>query len=142
VYDTVRLLEQAASSTRVVWLVLATIRDERNTVPVSLAMLRELTGLPPARVDSGLRNLALLGLLDDQTSPTGPVWHLTTLFTVMRTTPELPLALPPLPPAEPVVSPDTLMAAWNMGATHLHPCRVLTPTRRERAWARLRHHPD
>jgi Helix-turn-helix domain len=140
VYDTVRLLEYAPSSARVVWLVLATIRDGANEAHASLATLEELTGLAPGRVESAVRTLARLGLIEGAY----PVFKLLTLFAVSPApaSPDLPFAMPPLPPAEPVVTPATLMQAWNLGATHLHPCRVLTPTRKERAWARLKQNPD
>ena len=139
VYDTVRLLEHAASSTRIVWLVLASIRDDENTASADLGTLQELTGLPPGRVESAVRGLARLGLIEGEF----PEFHLMTVFVAPTPiAPGLPLGMPPLPRAEPVPTPQALMNAWNMGATHLLPCRTLTPARREKAWARLREYPE
>src|SRR5215467_13538984 len=138
VYDTVRLLEEASSSARVVWLILATIRDGANTVETSLGTLEELTGLPRGRVLGGLETLARLGLVEGEM----PALKLLTVFTVSPVSAELPFGMPPLPLAEPITTPETLMTAWNAEAPHLYPCRKLTRQRRERAWARLRANPE
>jgi hypothetical protein len=140
VYDTVRLLDYAASSARVVWLVLATIRDETNTAHASVASLQELTGLSPGRVQSALQGLARLGLIEGAV----PEFRLLTVFTVAPGEPDAGslFAVPPLPRAEPCPTPQALMNAWNLGAPHLLPCQKLTPLRKEKAWARLRQYPD
>jgi hypothetical protein len=121
-----------------VWLVLATIRDGANMACAPLATLQELTGYPPGRVRAAVESLARLGLIEGGF----PEFRLLTVFTVVPAAPGLPLGMPPLPGAEPVTTPQLLVNAWNLGATHLLPCRTLTPLRRAKAWARLRQYPD
>jgi hypothetical protein len=140
VLDTVQLLQRAPVSARTVWLVLATIRDDRNAACASLASLQELTGLPAGRVESAVNSLARLGLIEGAY----PDFRLLTVFTVSPAplAPGLPFGMPALPRAEPFTTPQMLMKAWNLGAPHLCPCRTLTPARRAKAWARLRQYPE
>ena len=133
---TLGTLEHAPSDTRIVWIVLATLRDSRGIVLATLRDLSALTGVPKARVQTALEKLVTLGLVE----PDGQdQWYLTTRFTrAVDAQADLPLP----DDAAPIHTPEALMVAWNTGAPHLCPVRVLTPERRRKAKARLRQYPE
>jgi hypothetical protein len=136
-HDTLRRLEGAPSDTRIVWVVLATLRDRRGIVTATLRELSTLTGVPKGRVQTALAGLLELGLVEadgrDQ-------WFLTTPFTraADEPQPELPLRGETRPT---IHTPEALTVAWNSGAPHLCPVRVLTSLRRLKAKMRLRQYP-
>jgi len=136
--DTVSALERAPSDPRIVWVVLATLRDARGIVVAPLRELSLLTGIPKSRVQSALHVLITLGLVEadghDQ-------WYLTTRFARPAPEAQQPLPLPDAPHPT-IATPEALTVAWNTGAPHLHPVRALTPERRRKAKARLRQYPD
>jgi len=137
-HDTLARLEHAPSDSRITWVVLATLRDSRGIVVASLRELSLLTGIPKARVHDALATLQNLDLLE----PDGlSQWYLTTKFA--RPAPETNEALPlPDEPRPTIATPEALTVAWNTGAPHLCPVRVLTPARRAKAKARLRQYAD
>jgi len=136
--DTLVTLERAPSEPRIVWVVLATLRDSRGIVVATLRELSQLTGIPKARVHTALALLESLGLVE----PDGvDQWYLTTQFTRPAPDPQQDLPLPGEPHAT-VTTPEALIVAWNTGAPHLCPVRVLTPQRRVKAKARLRQYPE
>lgn len=144
-YDTVRLLEHARSSTRIAWLVLASLRRTDNLVAYPPDVLVETTGLHRRTLDAAIARLLDLGLIERE----GDAIRLLTVFTATEPRePELPLADRPAPQALPigppitVTTPDDLVVAWNTYAPALHPIRKLTPDRRRRAWARITQNPD
>src|SRR5262245_23734995 len=137
-HDTVVRLEHAHSDTRIVWVVLATLRDARGIVVATRREVSTLTGVPKARVQTALESLIALGLVE----PDGhDQWYLTTKFArpVEDAQGELPL---PREPASVIRTPEALTVAWNTGAPHLCPVRVLTPQRKRKASVRLREYPD
>jgi len=136
--DTLTRLEHAPSDPRIVWVVLATLRDSRGIVVASLRDLSQLTGVPKARVQTALERLVTLGLVE----PDGvDQWYLTTTFTRAAPDAQQNLALSGEPRPS-IATPEALMVAWNTGAPHLCPVRALTPQRRQKAKARLRQYPD
>src|SRR5262245_12656700 len=74
---TLGTLEHAPADARIVWIVLATLRDSRGIVVASLRDLSALTGVPKARVQTALEKLVTFGLVE----PDGQdQWYLTTRF--------------------------------------------------------------
>jgi hypothetical protein len=144
-YDSVRLLEHAPSGTRITWLVLATLRGADGVIDLTPDAIMACTGLRRVPLTAALTRLQELGLLVWEH---GKQWRLTTDFTPVDTTPELPLddpTRPPIAPATPpaaVTTPDDLVAIWNRFAPALHPIKKLTQGRRDKAWNRLRDNPD
>jgi hypothetical protein len=143
--DTARLLEHARSSTRIAWVVLATLRRSDNVVAYPPDVIEATTGLGRGSLLGALTRLLELGLIVRD----GEHWRLLTDFaTIPPTEPELPLgehkppdAMPATPPV-PVTTPDDLVTAWNTYAPALHPAKKLTNDRRKRAWARIEENPD
>src|SRR5262245_31450910 len=136
--DTLTRLEHVPSDPRIVWVVLATLRDKRGIVVATRRDLSQLTGVPKARVQTALERLITLGLVE----PDGvDQWYVTTKFTRAAPEPQQELPLPGEPRPS-ITTPEALIVAWNTGAPHLCPVRALTPQRRQKANARLRQYPD
>jgi len=135
-HDTLTRLEHAGSDTRIVWVVLATLRDRRGLVVATLRDLSQLTGVPKARVETALAKLVELGLVEPDAADQ---WFLTTQFA--RPVDEAQGELPGMERPR-IETPEGLTVAWNTGAPHLCPVRALTPQRRKKATVRLRQYPD